>query len=124
MRACTKSSPTARKRISCPITLIGTQANILVVNPNVPAHSLKELIALCKAQPGKINFASSGYGAAAHLAGELFKTEAHVDIVHVPYKGAAPALQDVIGGPRPDDVRHRRLRGRPHQRRTRCARWR
>ncbi len=81
-----------------PITLIGTQANILVVNPNVPAHSLKELIALAKAQPGKINFASSGYGAAAHLAGELFKTEAQVDIVHVPYKGAAPALQDLIGG--------------------------
>jgi tripartite-type tricarboxylate transporter receptor subunit TctC len=81
-----------------PITLIGTQANILVVNNDVPAHSLKELIALAKAQPGKINFASSGYGAAAHLAGELFKTEAHVDIVHVPYKGAAPALQDVIAG--------------------------
>src|SRR4029077_9163560 len=81
-----------------PITLVGTQANILVVNPDVPVHSLKELIALCKAQPGKINFASSGYGAAAHLAGELFKAEAHVNIVHVPYKGAAPALQDVIGG--------------------------
>ena len=81
-----------------PVTLIGTQANILVVNPSVPAHSLKELIALCKAQPGKINFASSGYGAAAHLAGELFKAEAQVDIVHVPYKGAAPALLDVIAG--------------------------
>src|SRR5665647_1315664 len=81
-----------------PITLIGTQANILVVNKDVPAHSLKELIALAKAQPGKINFASSGYGAAAHLAGELFKIEAQVDIVHVPYKGAAPALQDVIAG--------------------------
>ena len=81
-----------------PITLIGTQTNILVVNPTVPAHSLKELIALCKAQPGQINFASSGYGAAAHLAGELFKAEAHVDIVHVPYKGAAPALQDVVAG--------------------------
>ena len=81
-----------------PITLIGTQANILVVNPAVSALSLKELIALCKAQPGKINYASSGYGAAAHLAGELFKTEAQVDIVHVPYKGAAPALQDVIAG--------------------------
>jgi tripartite-type tricarboxylate transporter receptor subunit TctC len=81
-----------------PITLVGTQANILVVNPKVPAHSLKELIALCKSEPGKINFASSGHGAAAHLAGELFKTEAKVDIVHVPYKGAAPALQDVIAG--------------------------
>src|SRR6185312_11862320 len=81
-----------------PITLIGSQANILVVNPKVPAHSLKELIALCKANPGKINFASSGYGAAAHLAGELFKADARVNIVHVPYKGAAPALQDVIAG--------------------------
>jgi tripartite-type tricarboxylate transporter receptor subunit TctC len=81
-----------------PITLVGTQANILVVNPKVPAHSVKELIALCKAEPDKINFASSGHGAAAHLAGELFKTEAKVDIVHVPYKGAAPALQDVIAG--------------------------
>jgi tripartite-type tricarboxylate transporter receptor subunit TctC len=81
-----------------PITLIGTQANILVVNPSVPVHSLGELIELCKAQPGKINFASSGFGAAAHLAGELFKAEAHVNIVHVPYKGAAPALQDVIAG--------------------------
>src|SRR6185437_5879183 len=81
-----------------PITLIGTQANILVVNPKVPAHSLKELIELCKREPGKINFASSGYGAAAHLAGELFKTDANVNIVHVPYKGAAPALKDVIAG--------------------------
>jgi tripartite-type tricarboxylate transporter receptor subunit TctC len=81
-----------------PIALVGTQANILVVNTDVPANSLQELIALCKAQPGKLNFASSGYGAAAHLSGELFKTEAKVDIVHVPYKGAAPALQDVIGG--------------------------
>jgi len=81
-----------------PITLVGTQANILVVNPDVPARSLKELIALAQAQPGKINFASSGYGAAAHLAGELFKSEAKINIVHVPYKGAAPALQDVIAG--------------------------
>jgi tripartite-type tricarboxylate transporter receptor subunit TctC len=81
-----------------PITLIGTQANILVINSDVPARSLKELIALAQAQPGKINFASSGYGAAAHLAGELFKSEAKIDIVHVPYKGAAPALQDVIAG--------------------------
>jgi tripartite-type tricarboxylate transporter receptor subunit TctC len=81
-----------------PITLIGTQANVLVVTPDVPAHSLTELIALAKAQPGKLNFASSGHGAAAHLAGELFKTEAKINIVHVPYKGAAPALQDVIAG--------------------------
>jgi len=81
-----------------PITLVGTQANILVVNPDVSARSLKELIGLAQARPGTINFASSGYGAAAHLAGELFKTEAKINIVHVPYKGAAPALQDVIAG--------------------------
>jgi tripartite-type tricarboxylate transporter receptor subunit TctC len=80
------------------ITLVGTQANVLVVNLDVPAHSLQELIDLAKANPGKLNFASSGYGLAAHLAGELFRTQAHIDIVHVPYKGSAPALQDVIAG--------------------------
>ena len=81
-----------------PISMVGTQANILVVNPTVPAKSMAELIALAKASPGKLNFASSGHGAAAHLSGELFKSEAKVDIVHVAYKGAAPALQDVIAG--------------------------
>src|SRR3954471_6794499 len=62
-----------------PISLIGTQANILVVNNDVPAHSMAELIALAKANPGQLNFASSGHGAAAHLAGELFKAEAKVN---------------------------------------------
>jgi tripartite-type tricarboxylate transporter receptor subunit TctC len=81
-----------------PISLVGTQANILVVNPSVPAKSMAELIALAKAKPGQINFASSGFGAAAHLSGELFKSEAKIDIVHVAYKGAAPALTDVIAG--------------------------
>ena len=81
-----------------PISLIGSQANILVVNPQLPVHSMAELIAHAKANPGKVNYASSGYGAAAHLAAELFRTEANVDIVHVPYKGAAPALQDLIAG--------------------------
>jgi tripartite-type tricarboxylate transporter receptor subunit TctC len=81
-----------------PISLIGTQANILVVNPALPVTSLAELIALAKANPGKLNFASSGHGAAAHLAGELFKAAAKVDIVHVAYKGAAPALHDVVAG--------------------------
>ena len=80
------------------IGLIGSQANILVVNPALPVKSMDELIALAKANPGKLNFASSGHGLAAHLAGELFKAEAQIDIVHVPYKGAAPALQDVIAG--------------------------
>src|SRR3989442_196744 len=81
-----------------PIGLIGSQANILVVNPALPARSMAELVALAKVNPGKLNFASSGHGLAAHLAGELFKAEAKIDIVHVPYKGAAPALQDVIAG--------------------------
>jgi tripartite-type tricarboxylate transporter receptor subunit TctC len=81
-----------------PISLIGTQASILVVNNEVPANSMAELIALAKTNPGQLNFASSGFGAAAHLAGELFKTEAKINIVHVAYKGAAPALQDVMAG--------------------------
>jgi tripartite-type tricarboxylate transporter receptor subunit TctC len=81
-----------------PISLIGSQANILVVNPNMPVKSLAELIALLRANPGKFNYASSGHGTAAHLAAELFKAEAKVAITHVPYKGGAPALQDVIAG--------------------------
>jgi len=81
-----------------PVSLIGSQANILVVNPALPVRTMAELIALAKAKPGQLDFASSGYGAAAHLSGELFKAQAQVDIVHVAYKGAAPALQDVIAG--------------------------
>ena len=79
-----------------PISLVGAQANVLVLNPAVPAKSLAEVIAL--ARKGGLNYASSGHGAAAHLAAELFKVQAAVDIAHVPYKGAAPALQDVISG--------------------------
>jgi tripartite-type tricarboxylate transporter receptor subunit TctC len=81
-----------------PVGLVATQPNILVVNPAVPAHSVAELMALAKAKPGQLNFASSGAGAAAHLAGQLFKTAAGIDIVHVPYKGAQPALTDLMGG--------------------------
>jgi tripartite-type tricarboxylate transporter receptor subunit TctC len=81
-----------------PITLIGTQANILVVNPRVPAKSMAELIALAKANPGSLNFASSGHGTVAHLAVELFRAATGVNVVHVAYKGAVPALQDVVAG--------------------------
>jgi tripartite-type tricarboxylate transporter receptor subunit TctC len=81
-----------------PVSLLAASPNVISVNPAVPAKTAQELIALVKANPGKYNFASSGHGAAAHLAGELFKSAAKVDIVHVPYKGAAPALQDVIAG--------------------------
>jgi tripartite-type tricarboxylate transporter receptor subunit TctC len=86
------------ERDFAPISLIGSQTNILVVNPALPVRSMDELIALARQKPGQLNFASSGYGAAAHLSGELFKAQARIDIVHVAYKGAAPALQDVIAG--------------------------
>ena len=81
-----------------PVALVAIQPNILVVNPGVPANSVTELIALAKAKPGQLNYASSGSGAAAHLAAELFKAMAGVDMVHIPYKGAQPALTDVIAG--------------------------
>src|SRR5215475_6334069 len=81
-----------------PISLIGSQPNILVVNPKLAINSMAELIAYAKAHPGKLNYANSGFGAAAHMSAELFKSEAKVDIVSVSYKGAAPALQDLIAG--------------------------
>jgi tripartite-type tricarboxylate transporter receptor subunit TctC len=81
-----------------PISLIGSQPNILVVNPKLGIGTMGELVAYAKANPGKLNYANSGFGTAAHLAAELFKSEARVDIVSVSYKGSAPALQDLIGG--------------------------
>jgi tripartite-type tricarboxylate transporter receptor subunit TctC len=81
-----------------PISLLVTVPNVLIVHPSVPANTAQELIALLKANPGKYSYASSGNGSPLHLSGELFKSMAGVDIVHVPYKGAGPALVDVIGG--------------------------
>jgi tripartite-type tricarboxylate transporter receptor subunit TctC len=81
-----------------PISRIGSGQLVLVTYPGVPARSVAELVALAKAKPGAINFASSGTGSTAHLAGELFKHMAGIDIVHVPYKGAGPALTDLIAG--------------------------
>lgn len=72
--------------------------NVLVVNPNVPVNSVQELIDYSKANPGKLNFASSGSGTSIHMAGELFKHLAQVDAQHIPYKGSAPAMADLIGG--------------------------
>lgn len=86
------------RRDFAPISLIGSQANILVVGPRLHVNAMSELIAFAKANPGKLNYASTGYGAAAHLSAEMFKKQAGVDIVMVPYKGSAPALQDLIGG--------------------------
>ncbi len=81
-----------------PVTLVASQPNILVVHPSVPAKSVKELVAYAKAQSGKLNYASSGSGAAAHLAAELFKSMTGIAMTHVPYKGAGPALIDVLAG--------------------------
>ncbi len=81
-----------------PITLINTTPLVLVVNPGVPAKSIKELIALAKARPGELNFGSSGTGGSNHLAGELFNAMAGVKMVHIPYKGNAGALTDIVGG--------------------------
>jgi tripartite-type tricarboxylate transporter receptor subunit TctC len=80
-----------------PVTLVVTVPEMLVVASNVPARNMAELIALAKAQPGKLNFASAGVGGLPHLAGELFKLTAKIDIVHVPYRGAAPAINDLLG---------------------------
>jgi tripartite-type tricarboxylate transporter receptor subunit TctC len=80
-----------------PITLIATVPEMLVVATNVPASNMAELVALAKARPGKLNFASSGPGSLPHLAGELLKLTARIDIVHVPYRGAAPAINDLLG---------------------------
>jgi tripartite-type tricarboxylate transporter receptor subunit TctC len=80
-----------------PITLVATVPEMLVVAKDVPATNMSELVALAKAQPGKLNFASAGVGGLPHLAGELFKLTARIDIVHVPYRGAAPAINDLLG---------------------------
>jgi tripartite-type tricarboxylate transporter receptor subunit TctC len=81
-----------------PVILVAGVPNVLVVNPSLPVSSVAELIAYAKANPGKLNFASSGNGTSIHLSGELFKTMAGVQMTHVPYKGSAPALQDLLGG--------------------------
>jgi tripartite-type tricarboxylate transporter receptor subunit TctC len=81
-----------------PVILVAGVPNVLVVNPSLPVHSVKELIDYAKANPGKLNFASSGNGTSIHLSGELFKTMAGVQMTHVPYKGSAPALSDLMGG--------------------------
>jgi tripartite-type tricarboxylate transporter receptor subunit TctC len=80
------------------ITRTGQVPNVLVVHPSVPAKTVAELIALAKAEPGKLSYASQGVGSNGHLNGEMFKMRAGVDLVHVPYKGSAPAVTDLVGG--------------------------
>ena len=81
-----------------PVTLVAMVPNVLVVNPGVPAKSVTELVALAKSKPGQLNFASSSTGGSPHLSGEMFKQMTGAEIVHVPYKGSAPALTDLLGG--------------------------
>src|SRR5262245_10904254 len=81
-----------------PVSLVASTPNILVVHPSTPARTVKEVVALARAKPGALNFASAGVGSSSHLAGELFRVLARAEIVHVPYKGAGPAMVDVLSG--------------------------
>jgi len=81
-----------------PITLVAVTPNVLVLNASTPFNTVPELIAYAKANPGKLSFGSGSNGSAGHLAGELFKTDAHIDMVHIPYKGGAPAMQALLAG--------------------------
>jgi tripartite-type tricarboxylate transporter receptor subunit TctC len=80
------------------LTLVARVPEVLVVNPALKVETLKDLVDYARANPGKLNFGSSGVGSISHMAVELLKTEAHVDLVHVPYRGAAPAVTDLLGG--------------------------
>ena len=93
-----KQLPYDPVRDLAPVTMLFTTPLYLVVHPSVPAHSVKELIALARAKPGKLTFASIGSGSSQHLAGEMLRARAKVDIVHVPYKGSSPAMTDLLGG--------------------------
>jgi tripartite-type tricarboxylate transporter receptor subunit TctC len=88
----------APARDLAPVTMVASFPNLLVSNASLPVKSVQELVAYAKARPGKLNFASAGSGTSTHLAAELFKSEAGIDVVHVPYKGGAAALTDVISG--------------------------
>ena len=81
-----------------PISYVCTTGLVLIVNPELPVKNIQELIALAKAKPGQFSYASSGVGSVHHLAGELFKVRAGLRIVHIPYRGAGPALTDLVGG--------------------------
>ncbi|MCX7154087.1 MAG: tripartite tricarboxylate transporter substrate binding protein [Proteobacteria bacterium] len=81
-----------------PVSALVSLNNVLVLHPSVPAKSVAEVIAMAKAQPGKLNYASSGSGTSIHMSGEMFKHLTQVDILHIPYKGSAPAVTDLLGG--------------------------
>jgi tripartite-type tricarboxylate transporter receptor subunit TctC len=97
-RALMKNPPYDSLKDFQPVTLVGRVPFMLVVHPSVSANSVKELVALAKAKPGTINFASFGSGTSNHLVGEAFRAATGIDIVHIPYKGSAPAIADLLGG--------------------------
>lgn len=86
------------QRDFAPISLVGTSPLAMLVHPSLPVRNVKDFIALAKSRPGAINFGSSGNGSTGHLSSELFKSAAEVDLVHIPYRGAAPAMADVLAG--------------------------
>ena len=110
-----------------PVTLVAASPNVLVVNPSVPAKSVKELIEVIKANPGKYSFAGPGIGSTPHLSGELFKLKFNLDLVHVPFGGAGPAIQSTLAGHTPiaftalppaiQQIKEGTLRGACHPRR-------
>jgi tripartite-type tricarboxylate transporter receptor subunit TctC len=93
-----KKLPYDPARDFAPITLVATSPNLLVVHPSLPVRTIKDLVVLAKSKPGAINYASAGNGSPGHLAAEYFKKIAKIDLVHIPYKGATPALLDVLAG--------------------------
>ena len=97
-RSLFKNLPYDPDKAFAPITIVASTSQLLVTNPSFPVRNVRELIALCKARPGEVNYGSSGAGGSLHLAMELFKSMAAIDIVHVPYKGGPPAATDLIAG--------------------------
>jgi len=93
-----KKMPYDATRDFAPVGIVAIQPNILVVHPSLPVHTVKELVAYAKANPGRLTFASAGVGSSGHLSGELFKSVAGVNMIHVPYKGTAPATADLLAG--------------------------
>jgi tripartite-type tricarboxylate transporter receptor subunit TctC len=93
-----KKMPVDPEKDLAPVSMVASSAMILVVHPSLPVANVKQLIALARAKPGAVTYASSGSGSTAHLSGELFKSMARVDLLHVPYKGAGPALIDLVAG--------------------------
>lgn len=109
-----KKLPYDPTRDFSPITLVATQDLMLLIHPSIPAKSVKELVALAKLKPGQLSFASAGNGTGGHLSGELFRLLAGIDLLHVPYKGVAPALIDVVSG-QVSMTFASLLSGQPHQ---------